>query len=105
MSNSESKKQLISQCLGVREELQSNDFDAISWINEQLNIECLMYDTDKRFLGAEILNCCGGPDVRIDTRWHQIEGNWGGDNYSTSYECEQLDDTLDELYGSLINGN
>jgi len=95
----ETREQLHTQILSIREELQASDFNPNEWLNKQLNIEVLMFNTDKRFLGAEILCCCGGPDIRIDTRWNQIEGHWGSDNLKVSYENQGLNEFLEEIYG------
>ena len=92
-----SKEQLLDNVNGTVEEIEESN-DLFEWLNEQLSIEAVMRDTSGNFLGAEILVTCGGPDIRVDTRWGQVEGNWGQDHFSRSVDCEELNSLLEELY-------
>ena len=94
------KDQLLRNVLSIVDELENEDTDISDWLNEQLNIEVLMYTTDKELVGAEILCAYGGPDIRVYCgRFNYVEGNWGGDNIIRNFNNERLFDFIYELYG------
>jgi len=94
---SDSKQQLLDNVNAIVGELENSDTDPAEWLNEQLNIEVIMRDTSGQFVGAEVLCAFGGPDIRVDTRWDRVEGNWGGDHFSMHYDDKcGLNDLLEE---------
>ena len=99
MSNG-TRNQLLSNVISIVDELENEDIDIFDWLNKQLNIEVLMYNTDKELVGAEILCCCGGPDIRVYCgRFDYVEGNWGRDNIIRNFNNDRLFDFVYELYG------
>ena len=94
---SDTRQHLLDNVLGIVEEIENSN-DPYEWLNEQLNIEAVMRDTSGNFLGAEVLCCCGGPDIRVDTRWGTVEGNWGGDHISRSVNCDELNDAIEQMF-------
>jgi|GEM_PF-5743267 hypothetical protein len=93
----DSKQHLLDQVNGTVEEIE-NAVNVWEWLDEQLSIECIMRSTSGDFLGAEILTCCGGPTVRVDTRWGTVTGHWGGDSFERSVNCDALNEAIEELY-------
>ena len=92
-----SREQLLENVNSIVDDIE-NARDLYDWLNDQLNIECVMRSPSGDFMGAEILCCCGGPDIRVDTRWGNVEGNWGSDHFTRSVDCNELNDLLEELY-------
>jgi hypothetical protein len=89
------------ECIEVDCQVYYPDFAC--WLNEQLNIESYDISGSGEYLGAEVLMCCGGPDVRLHTRYETVEGHWGGDHCEMrvhSSAIDELDEMLRELYES-----
>ncbi len=100
---SDIKEQLLGTVLAYVDELEDEDRDPGEWLDEQLSIEVFMFDYSMQFVGAEVLCGFGGPDIRVDTRWDEVIGNWGGDSISRKYDdniC--LNDYLEEIANSMI---
>ena len=59
-----------------------------------------LVDSNKRFLGAEILVAGGGPTIWVDTFDKLVKGYWGGDRVNEPFiDNIGLDDYLEEMYG------
>ena len=57
-------------------------------------------DSQKRYLGAEILVAGGGPTVWVNTYTGYVEGYWGGDKVLEPFRDElDLDGYCEEMYG------
>ena len=90
--------QLRKKCISTCNKLEDKDTIPRDWLDAQLSIEAVMFSTDGNWLGAEILVSCGGPDIRVDTRWSIVEGYWGTDRVSISYKDKcGLDETLEMM--------
>ena len=57
-------------------------------------------DSQKRYLGAEIMVAGGGPTIWVNTYTRQVEGYWGGDKVLEPFiDNLGLDHYNEELYG------
>ena len=57
-------------------------------------------DSQKRYLGAEIMVAGGGPTIWVNTYTKEVEGYWGGDKVLEPFiDNLDLDDYCEELYG------
>ena len=93
------EKQLRDTCLAIAAKLSGKvDFDREDydleddeqpsihdWLGSQL---CWEYQIsqDMQFLGARVDVTIGGPNIWVDTRFNQVHGSWGGDNFNCSYQ-------------------
>lgn len=93
----ETYKQLLNNCRSIKEELESTETSIYEWLEDALEIQYIT-NMKKEYIGSEILLCCGGPTIRVNTKWNQIEGFWGGDEVTISYENNELDEILEEYY-------
>jgi hypothetical protein len=53
------------------------------------------------FLGARFLVAFGGPNIWIDTHSQTVIGSWWGENYTASYNRDEMDinGAAEELFG------
>jgi len=90
-------EQLLAQVNAIVDELEADDFDACDWLNEQLNIETIFRSyPDNFYQGAEVLCAFGGPGIWVDTRYSRVEGHWGNDHFTRSYENNSLDEAIEQ---------
>ncbi|MDX8399298.1 MAG: hypothetical protein R8K20_03505 [Gallionellaceae bacterium] len=98
-TQTDTRQQLLDNILSIVAELENHDTDTMEWLDEQLNIETIMRSPSGEFMGAEILCACGGPDIRIDTRWETVTGHWGTDSIERGYTDNiSLNDLLEEIF-------
>ena len=72
---------------------------AADWMEGTYDIRYLV-DSQKRYLGAEILVAGGGPTIWVDTFREQVTGWWGTDRVQWYYQDNiGLNDYCEELYG------
>ena len=72
---------------------------AADWMEEAYDIRYLV-DSQKRYLGAEILVAGGGPTIWVDTFREQVTGWWGTDRVQWYYQDNMgLNDYMEEIYG------
>lgn len=87
---------LLDQVNSTVHQIETNPSELLE---DVLSFECKMLNMQNEYLGAEVLVAFGGPDVRIDTRWGTVEGNWGSDRIVRSYVSEEFDQMVEELVG------
>lgn len=59
-----------------------------------------LVDSQKRFLGAELMVAGGGPTIWVDTFREQVTGWWGSDRVQWYYQDNiGLNDYCEEMYG------
>tara|TARA_Y100000768_G_scaffold347972_1_gene296627 strand:+ start:1891 stop:2292 length:402 start_codon:yes stop_codon:yes gene_type:complete len=59
-----------------------------------------LVDSQKRFLGAELLVAGGGPTIWVDTFREQVTGWWGTDRVQIYFQDNLgLNDYCEEMYG------
>lgn len=93
------KQQLKDSVNDIVHEIESEDFDAYEWANEQLSVECVMRRPDGSFLGVEIAVTIGGPNIFVDTRENTVSGYWGGDQVERTYRDEgRLCQATEEMF-------
>jgi hypothetical protein len=98
----------------IREELENiyngketdDDGEQVSFfdyvINEVLDISYII-NADKSYKACELMITCGGPNVYINTRSHEIELFWGCDHetiWLPSEICEEIDAVCEDLYNN-----
>ena len=94
------KQDLTKLVQQTREEVENLTPDTVvEWLENQLNVEVVMKTTSGEWVGAEVLTACGGPTVRVETRWKTVTGTWGEDKATFPFRSSVLDDCLKELYG------
>ena len=72
---------------------------AADWMEETYDIRYLV-DSEKRYLGAEILVAGGGPTIWVDTFREQVTGWWGTDRVQWYFQDNLgLNDYCEEMYG------
>ena len=105
------EEQLRSMCKsiaeGIREPQEITDEEtgekrtetAGDWMEDVYDIRYLV-DSEKRYLGAELLVAGGGPTVWVNTYTGYVEGYWGGDKVLEPFIDElDLDGYCEEMYG------
>ena len=72
---------------------------AADWMEGTYDIRYLV-DSQKRYLGAEILVAGGGPTIWVDTWDQEVKGYWGRDRVIEPFiDNLGLDDYCEEMYG------
>ena len=72
---------------------------ASEWMEDTYDIRYLV-DSQKRYLGAEILCAGGGPTIWVDTFREQVTGWWGSDSVQIYFQDNLgLNDYCEEIYG------
>jgi hypothetical protein len=99
------EEQLRRMCKNIAEEISAGNPEgkdsktASAWMEDTYDIRYLV-DSQKRYLGAEIMCAGGGPTIWVDTWRGQVKGWWGGDKVIVSYADNLgLDDYCEEMYG------
>ena len=93
------EEQLRRMCVNIADSITSPDEDAHKWMEGTYDIRHLL-DSQKRYLGAEILVAGGGPTIWVDTFREQVTGWWGTDKVQIYYQDNLgLNDYCEEMYG------
>jgi len=59
-----------------------------------------LVDSQKRYLGAELLVAGGGPTIWVNLYTKEVEGYWGGDRVTWAFQDNlDLDGYCEEMYG------
>ena len=79
--------------------LEKRTETASDWMEGTYDIRYYV-DSQKRYLGAEIMVAGGGPTIWGNTYTKEVEGYWGGDKVLEPFiDNLDLDDYCEELYG------
>ena len=99
------EEQLRRMCKNIAEEITAGNPDgkdsktASAWMEDTYDIRYLV-DSQKRYLGAEIMCAGGGPTIWVNTYTKYVEGYWGGDRVNVPFNDNlDLDDYCEEMYG------
>lgn len=72
------------------------------WLSEVLDIEWIVSNDKKTFLGASLLVSFGGPNIWVNTRSGVVEGHWWGESaFAPLINASELNQTCEELFGCL----
>ena len=89
-------QQITDEETGEKREETAHD-----WMEDTYDIRYLV-DSQKRYLGAEILCAGGGPTIWVNTWTKEVEGYWGGDRVNIGF-CDNLG--LDDYCGDMYDGH
>jgi len=91
---------LRRMCVNIADSITSPDEQSAGeWMEGTYDIRYLV-DSQKRFLGAEILCAGGGPTIWVDTFREQVTGWWGSDHVQIYFQDNLgLNDYCEEMYG------
>jgi len=93
------KKTLLNSVLSIVNKLEDEQTDIVEWVNEQLSIESIYFDTENDLNGVEILCSFGGPDIRVYCgRYNYVKGHWGSDTISRTFDDNRLFEYMEKLY-------
>ena len=94
------EEQLRRMCVNIADSITSPDEQSAGeWMESTYDIRYLV-DSQKRFLGAEILVAGGGPTIWVDTFREQVTGWWGTDKVQIYFQDNLgLNDYCEEIYG------
>ena len=94
------EEQLRRMCVNIADSITSPDEQSAGeWMESTYDIRYLV-DSQKRFLGAEILVAGGGPTIWVNTYTKYVEGYWGGDKVQEAFRDNLgLDNYCEEMYG------
>lgn len=92
-----------AECQNCHEEME--EYDLYAWLDDQLEISEFRH-TDRHgpVSSAVILMGCGGPDVRLDTKTHQVIVTWGFDQATAEVDegaCEELDRLAQDYWDAM----
>jgi len=73
-------------------------------IDESLEMSFIV-GVQRQIKGVELLICCGGPTIRLNSRWGKITGFWGSERIEDLYRSEVLDCLLLEYAEMIIGGS
>jgi len=95
----DTRKTLLNSVLSIVNKLENKKTDIVEWVDEQLSIESICFDTEDNLNGVEILCAFGGPDIRVYCgRYNYVEGHWGSDTISRTFDDNRLFEYMEELY-------
>ena len=94
------EEQLRRMCKRIADGISEKDgITAGEWMDGTYDIRYLV-DSQKRYLGAELLVAGGGPTIWGNTWTKEVEGYWGGDRVTWAFQDNLgLDDYCEEMYG------
>tara|TARA_Y100000401_G_C8210739_1_gene168310 strand:+ start:82 stop:417 length:336 start_codon:yes stop_codon:yes gene_type:complete len=99
------EQQLRRMCKDIADEITDGNPEgkdsktASAWMENTYDIRYLV-DSQKRYLGAEILCAGGGPTIWVNTWTKEVEGYWGGDKVTWAFQDNlDLDGYCEEMYG------
>ena len=96
-----SEDQLRRMCKRIADDISDNDGTTASeWMEGVYDIRYVA-DSQKRYIGAELMVAGGGPTIWVDTFDKEVKGYWWGDKVIEPFTDNLgLDDYCEELYGS-----
>ena len=95
----DTRKTLLNNVLSIVNELEDEQTDIFKWINKQLSIESMCFDTEDNLIEVEILCSFGGPDIRVYCgRYNSVEGCWGSDTINRTFDDNRLFEYMEERY-------
>ena len=98
MSNT--KQELLNMVLNTVKQLEDEDNTVDNFMEDVLSIESICKDPQGNWKGAELCWAYGGPGIYIDTQYNKVEGYWGSDSITRTYDDNiGLDEFLEEIYG------
>jgi len=99
------EQQLRRMCKDIADEITDGNPEgkdsktASAWMEGTYDIRYLV-DSQKRYLGAELLVAGGGPTIWVNTWTKEVEGYWGGDKVTWAFQDNlDLDGYCEEMYG------
>ena len=93
------EEQLRRMCVRIADGITKPEISAGEWMDTTYDIRYLV-DSQKRYLGAELLVAGGGPTIWVNTWTKEVEGYWGGDRVTWAFQDNLgLDDYCEEMYG------
>ena len=99
------EQQLRRMCKDIADEITDGNPEgkdsktASAWMENTYDIRYLV-DSQKRYLGAELLVAGGGPTIWVNTWTKEVEGYWGGDKVTWAFQDNlDLDGYCEEMYG------
>ena len=99
------EQQLRRMCKNIADEITDGNPEgkdsktASAWMEDTYDIRYLV-DSQKRYLGAELLVAGGGPTIWVNTWTKEVEGYWGGDKVTWAFQDNlDLDGYCEEMYG------
>ena len=99
------EQQLRRMCKDIADEITDGNPEgkdsktASAWMEDTYDIRYLV-DSQKRYLGAELLVAGGGPTIWVNTWTKEVEGYWGGDKVTWAFQDNlDLDGYCEEMYG------
>ena len=93
------EEQLRRMCVDIADSITSPDEQVHTWMEDTYAIRYLV-DSNRCFLGAEILCAGGGPTIWVDTFREQVTGWWGTDKVQIYFQDNLgLNDYCAEIYG------
>ena len=81
------KNQLWKNIQFIKKQAEENPRELI---NDSLEMNFII-NTSREVIGVELLICCGGPTIRLNSRWGKITGFWGSERIEDLYRSEELD--------------
>ena len=95
------EEQLRRMCKRIADDISDNDGTTASeWMEGVYDIRYVA-DSQKRYIGAELMVAGGGPTIWVDTFDKEVKGYWWGDKvFEPFIDNLGLDDYCEELYGS-----
>ena len=93
------EEQLRRMCRSIAMDITDSKEDAHKWMEDVYDIRYLV-GSDKKYLGAQLMVAGGGPTIWVNTYTKEVEGYWGGDRVTWSFQDNiGLDDYCQEMYG------
>ena len=94
------EEKLRRMCVNIADSITKPDEQVHTWMEDTYDIRYLV-DSNKRFLGAEIMCAGGGPTIWVDTWDREVKGYWGADRVCIGYvDNIGLADLCEDMYGS-----
>jgi hypothetical protein len=94
------EEQLRRMCRSIAMGITNPDHDqtAHDWMEGVYDIRYIV-DREKRYLGCMLMVAGGGPSIWVNTWTKEVEGYWGGDRVTWSFQDNiGLDDYNEEMY-------
>ena len=83
---------------GLKIDATSGQGTVSEWMESVYDIRYIV-DREKKYLGAMLMVAGGGPSIWVNTWTKEVEGYWGGDRVTWSFQDNiGLDDYNEEMY-------
>ena len=98
------EEQLRRMCKNIADDISNDSHDggisgASRWMEDVYSVRYIV-DSEKKYLGAMLMVAGGGPTIWVTTWSKEVEGYWGGDRVTWSFQDNiGLDDYCQEMYG------